>query len=283
MQHVATLVTWSTILLLVMTSILSHPYAAAVLTSAQALVSFFRASHRPYEVLKAACRAANPPVNTGLRSANTTRLTSSFDMLGSVLVPRPAFQAFAFVEVECDPTLLPAKQAGMLVNLKSETWWSDLQQVHELLRPFAEVVMAIQAHDSTLADVTRYWLYLNQATEALLPQLSSAAFQQHVCAAFNKRAVEMDSPLCRLALFLDPRYRAIGGSQAALEELTKVVSTLQMGIADGRRWQESTADRSAVAASRAWHVLVPLCACCTHIHATLFHHSSMAAPASCAA
>jgi hypothetical protein len=37
---------------------------------------------------------------------------------------------------------------------------------------------------------------------------SSTGFLRHVCEKFNIRATEMDVLLCRLALWLDPRYRA---------------------------------------------------------------------------
>ena len=39
-------------------------------------------------------------------------------------------------------------------------------------------------------------------------------FRKHVVESFNKRCMEMDHPLCRLALVVDPRYRdaAIGWS-----------------------------------------------------------------------
>lgn len=47
--------------------------------------------------------------------------------------------------------------------------------------------------------------------EAALPQVPDNAYRQHVIGAFHARAKEMDVPLLKLALFLDPRYR-----QAAL-------------------------------------------------------------------
>jgi hypothetical protein len=37
---------------------------------------------------------------------------------------------------------------------------------------------------------------------------SSTGFLRHICEKFNTRAKEMDVPLCRLTLWLDPRYRA---------------------------------------------------------------------------
>ncbi|EFJ42635.1 hypothetical protein VOLCADRAFT_97304 [Volvox carteri f. nagariensis] len=43
----------------------------------------------------------------------------------------------------------------------------------------------------------------------------------HVCSAFNLRVREMDWPLCRLALFLDPRYRGLIDPKASVKPLFK--------------------------------------------------------------
>jgi hypothetical protein len=144
-------------------------------------------------------------------------------MLHSLLVLRPAFNAFVYVELLKDPDLLPPSKAELADWLRSELWWSRLTQLHDVLSPFNDVVMAIQGNDSTLACVTRYWLYLNRSVGEQLEALQDPEYKQHVLKAFNKRAVEMDSPLCRLALFLDPRFRAIGGTSASFDELQQQV------------------------------------------------------------
>lgn len=44
--------------------------------------------------------------------------------------------------------------------------------------------------------------------------LLSADVIAHCFAGFNQRAAELDSDLCRLALFLDPRYKDVAVPQA---------------------------------------------------------------------
>ncbi len=44
-------------------------------------------------------------------------------------------------------------------------------------------------------------------------------FAQHVTLSYNKRVEEMDSKLCRLALFLDPRFKHAANTQGKLPEL----------------------------------------------------------------
>ncbi len=45
--------------------------------------------------------------------------------------------------------------------------------LNALLAPFSAVIMAMQADDATLADATRYWVYLGQE---LLRQISRLPF-----------------------------------------------------------------------------------------------------------
>lgn len=61
--------------------------------------------------------------------------------------------------------------------------------------------------------VCRYWLYLGQQLSAALESLP-AGFQQHILWAFSTRAKQQDMVLCRLSLFLDPRYRQAAKSVA---------------------------------------------------------------------
>ncbi len=49
--------------------------------------------------------------------------------------------------------------------------------------------------------------------------LLSADVIAHCFAGFNQRAAELDSDLCRLALFLDPRYKDIAVPQANPDKL----------------------------------------------------------------
>ena len=52
---------------------------------------------------------------------------------------------------------------------------------------------------------------------ATLPSATDVAM--HVCSAFNLRVREMDWPLCRLALFLDPRFLGLIDPKASVKPL----------------------------------------------------------------
>ena len=68
----------------------------------------------------------------------------------------------------------------------------------------------MQSKDSTIGDVTRYWIYAAKQISSILPQISgefSNSFLAHVAMKYNCRAVEMDNPICRLCLLLDNRYK----------------------------------------------------------------------------
>lgn len=53
--------------------------------------------------------------------------------------------------------------------LSNRTFWIFLDGLCQLLEPLSQVVKAIQATTATLADVTRYWLYLGRAMRLKLP------------------------------------------------------------------------------------------------------------------
>jgi len=46
--------------------------------------------------------------------------------------------------------------------LNDRAFWGGLELLNALLEPVSAVIMAVQADDATLADVTRYWVYLGQ-------------------------------------------------------------------------------------------------------------------------
>ena len=56
--------------------------------------------------------------------------------------------------------------------------------------------------------------------------LFAAGLSLHVARAFNTRAKEMDSSLNRLALFLDPRYKAAANSASHFKAMTLTVSSI---------------------------------------------------------
>ena len=67
---------------LLVVSILSHAWASRVVAQCQRIVTFFRDSNRMRELLSVKAEALQ--INSGLVSANTTRLTSVQLMLESV-------------------------------------------------------------------------------------------------------------------------------------------------------------------------------------------------------
>ena len=75
----------------------------------------------------------------------------------------------------------------------------------------------LQACDAAL--LCRCWLYLADTLGNVLTPLPEG-FQKHIIWAFSTRAKQQDQVLCRLALFLDPRYR-----QAALSSSSNIMAS----------------------------------------------------------
>lgn len=201
---------------LVMGSILAHPWARQVVVDAQRVVTLFRASHMPLGVLKEEAKRLG--ITTTLQTSNQTRLTSSFLCLESVLKMERAFKSYMLL-VPGNRALMPATQSAVRNVLEDNSFWAKLKVVTALLEPFTKVVMAVQRNTTSLADITRYWLYLNLSVRDVLPSIPDNDYRRHVLIAFNRRAVEMDSQLSRLALFLDPRYKKVASNDASFKAI----------------------------------------------------------------
>jgi hypothetical protein len=67
----------------------------------------------------------------------------------------------------------------------------------------------VQGRNSTLADLTRYWIYIAKSLSKILPTITvfEPGYIHHVVAAYHKRAEQLITLLGRLALFLCPRTR----------------------------------------------------------------------------
>jgi len=154
---------------LVMAAVLAHPHFRSRVAEAQRIVTYFRASHQPLAMLNDAIRSQG--INGGgLQSSNKTRFTSVHLMLASINRVEGPLRS-----VLSQPDII--KPGPVRESLGSTTFWREIDIMCKLLQPFTQVIMAIQSRDATLADVTRYWLYLARCLERLqfeLPTTGSA-------------------------------------------------------------------------------------------------------------
>ena len=147
---------------LVMGSMLGHPWAKDVIQKAQRLVTAFQASSKLANKLRGA--ASTLGLTTTLASSNQTRFTSVNLMLVSVNKHEGAFQQVARQHADI---LKPELRE----IISDRNFWSGCETLCKLLEPFSQIITAIQLQSATLADVTRYWLYLAKALQGLLKYL----------------------------------------------------------------------------------------------------------------
>eukprot|EP00884_Botryococcus_braunii_P000960 jgi/Botrbrau1/10865/Bobra.0025s0042.1 len=76
----------------------------------------------------------------------------------------------------------------------------------------------IERRKGCLADVTRAWLYIARTLDELKAKLPSA-FMDRCEAAYLKHVTEFDVDMCRLALFLDPRYKNAATTEGRFPKL----------------------------------------------------------------
>ncbi len=202
---------------------MGHKFAITIVSQAQSLVTFFRASHKPLALLRET--AASRGIKRMLVTSNKTRFTSVHAMLESVLRLKDSLVFLA----ETQRPLLSAAVLSVLVD--NDLFFLGIKQLCLLLTPFTLVIHAIQSDDATLADVMRYWFFLARQMEALKANLTDADFKAHCIAAFNWRVKDMHNPLAQLALFLHPWYRGLAAnSDTAFESIRKTVVRLCKGL-----------------------------------------------------
>lgn len=200
-------------LLLVLGSVVSHPWAREVVTNTQKIVTYFRATDEAWSELKKANKALD--IQGGMpQSCNKTHLSSVLECCCSVLRNQPAFRQV----LHSKPESIRQQAVKDLLPDSNRSFWPNLQLLCDLLQPFNQVVKGVQSAKPTIADMTRYWLHTAGSLKTVLPSLP-LEFQQHVVLSFCKHAETLVSQLSRLALFLDPRYKktaCFNNSYAAL-------------------------------------------------------------------
>ena len=147
-------------------SLLGHPWASQLVQRAQKLVTYFQAAHRAYFKLLECAKSLG--IQGRLCSSNKTRFTSIQMMLESV---SRLETAFAFL-LNNDPDVI--QSAAVPPIIRDRVFWASLEVLNKILVPFSKVMTAIQAKTATLADITRYWLYLARVMREELPKVAAA-------------------------------------------------------------------------------------------------------------
>ena len=208
---------------------MGHHFATTIVSRAQSLVTFFRASHKPLALLKEG--AAAKGIKRMLVTSNKTRFTSVHAMLESVLRLKD-------VMIEIAGQHKKLLSAAVCAILADDMFFFGLKQICQLLVPFTLVIQAVQSDDATLADVMRYWYFLARSVDALKAYLTDPDFKAHCVSAFNWRVKDMHNPLAQLALFLHPWYRGVTAKTDA--------SFKSIQLTAGRVWQSNGNSRQQV-------------------------------------
>ncbi|KAL0024706.1 hypothetical protein WJX77_010071 [Trebouxia sp. C0004] len=194
-------------LVLAVLAMLASEPVNALICNAHMMASRFHASSAASAFL--ADEAKELGINAELLPCNLSQVQSVHECLQSLVQMEHAIKQM----LQKHPDF-PMNQA-VTECANSVSFWSQIAKFCKLLAPITDVVKGNMSKTSSLADVMLHWLHLARSlqaaeTEANLPHDVTV----HCFAGFNQRAAELDSDLCRLALFLDPRYKDIAVPQA---------------------------------------------------------------------
>jgi hypothetical protein len=142
----------------ILSDIAGHHWACGIVKQAQRVVTHFQCSHRPKSLLDNTRHRVRVE-GASLETANKTRLTSEYSMLVSTVR-----NARALCQLGHDPNFTDLGQPSrMMADIVSQdSFYTEVALLVKIIKLGAEVVMAVQGADTTLADVTRYWIYLAQ-------------------------------------------------------------------------------------------------------------------------
>jgi Na+-transporting NADH:ubiquinone oxidoreductase subunit NqrE len=130
-----------------LTSILAHPFAKEAVVKAQKVITYAQAAHQVTAKMRALGQVLG--ICRVLASTTKTRMTSVGLALDSLLVNREVFEAltrrYSYL----------IKQAAVLEILDDPDVWAAWERLYNLLLPICKVIMALQAGNTNLADVTR--------------------------------------------------------------------------------------------------------------------------------
>ncbi|DBA93026.1 TPA: hypothetical protein ACH3X2_14243 [Trebouxia sp. C0005] len=179
----------------------------ALICNAHMMASRFHASSAASASL--AAEAKEMGISVELLPCNLSQVQSVHASLQSLIQMEHAIKQM----LQKHPNFPMSQAVSECVNRVS--FWSQIAEICKLLAPITDVVRGSMSRTSSLADVVLHWLHLArflQAAEtgANLPHDVIA----HCFTDFNQRAAELNSDLCQLALFLDPRYKDIAVPQA---------------------------------------------------------------------
>ena len=159
---------------LVTGSIISHPWAAGLVSDTQVIVTYFRASHFWRHALEKAAKGLG--ITMSLKTSVATRFTSVYECLESVRLLEAAFRAVIIQDGAI--AIITNKRVTEL--LSNRRFWDNLADLCKLLEPFTKATMAVQAQATTAADVLRYWCMLAKVIKLETSHLDRGMFLHYI-------------------------------------------------------------------------------------------------------
>lgn len=219
---------------LLMESICGHAYMTTLIARAQRVVQFFMSSETALAQLTEEARQQS--ITSTVITSNKTRITSITECFQSIIALEPVL-----LKLGCEHAHIFNSALAIETTLKDAQFYIQLKEVCKVLRQLGAFIEVLQKPSgsstnsksknspcSTPADLTRHWILLGiSLSTAVRESILPIDFLQHVTSLYIRRVGEMDLSLCRLALFMDPRYKDVISEDAnVFKELIKLACTI---------------------------------------------------------
>ncbi|CAN0001141.1 unnamed protein product [Phaeothamnion confervicola] len=205
---------------LLYSSFFRHPVPKSIMRTVQQMVMFVRTSHEVGELVRQKARELSKK-SRALKTSNKTRFTFGEASLSSIAELEDVLQN----DYGDASALFQHKPER--VAILSDRWrdfWRQLRKFLKLLLPISKVITMVQSDECTLADITRFWLYLaKDLVDVMAASELTAEYISHAAAQYIRRVQALHLDLHRLALFRDPTHKLVGaggGDETKFEATT---------------------------------------------------------------
>jgi len=185
---------------LIMKDLIKHAFAKRIIQWCAVIVTYFKKSHRPKELLNLKILEKNIG-GGGLKTYLETRWTTVYEMLESI----SRLEICLKEVINENPTVITSEAVKAIINRK-RGFFNDVSDLANIMKPIKEAILTLESNKATMADCYFSLAYLGQSINKI-PEDDHMMFRQHAIKIFNERFILYDFDEYLLAYYIHPGYK----------------------------------------------------------------------------
>lgn len=221
-------------------SMFGHPEAQEIINNAQKLACFVKSSPQLCALLNESSKGTVPFT---LITPSTECLTSVHKCIASANECRQALRTC--VNRSNNLASNPFNGHPELANLAQNAhFFGKINALVHVTECICKVISAVrEGKRLTTAEHARYWIYIGRALARCIQTseiggVFTQEYKKHIVDVYTRQVDKLDMKLCKLALFLDPRFRSAAVGTSSEDGLKSIIHTA-VEIMKNRRFRNS--------------------------------------------